>query len=336
MSPDTQTHTLPLFFMAVLVVVGIAALARLYFRKRQLQHAVEGQFKGFREKAVALMDQLDALRRRHKTLPSSDPDFKEPMAGATLALYDAVETDLEGLWERWLRVMELWDHAQQLVRSSTGLAMKEAEEARKLLDQGDVDELLRESSSCKERLDRLNMGHEQAREALKAGREELAELRKSVDLGTGVILPTDPHQQEIARAETLFVQAEEILVADPIGAEAMITRSRRLLRGATRRPDQQPTRSWTPRPSFSLLDELATAADAFRAAAAKLRLTNLLGLFVRFWLIVWGVGLLFGLLNFLMPLIIFMLACVLVLAGFGAIGQMITFWLWSGIWRGRR
>ena len=83
MSPDTQTHTLPLALMAVLVLLGVAALGLLYYRKRQLQGTVEGQFKDFREKAVALMDQLDALRQRHKTLPSTDPDFTAPMSGAT-------------------------------------------------------------------------------------------------------------------------------------------------------------------------------------------------------------------------------------------------------------
>src|SRR5437868_14599683 len=134
------------------VLLGVAALGLLYYRRRQLQGTVEGQFKDFRDKAVALMDQLDALRQRHKTLASTDPDFTAPMSGATLALYDAVEADLNGLWERWLEVMELWDRAQKLGRSGSGLAVRQAEEARKLLDQGHLDELLRQSGSCKERL----------------------------------------------------------------------------------------------------------------------------------------------------------------------------------------
>ncbi len=336
MSPETQTHTLPLALMAVLVLLGVAALGRLYYRKQQLQGAVEGEFKGFREKAVALMDQLDALRHRHKTLPSTDPDFTAPMAGSTLALYNAVEADLTALWERWLKVMELWDQAQKLVRSGSGLAVRQAEEARKLLDKGDIDDLLRQSGSCKDRLDRLNLGHEEARAALKAGREELAVLRKSIDLGTGVLLPSDPHQEEITRADALFVQAEGMIEADPIGAAAVIARSRRSLKSFAHGEGRGPDRSWTPRPSYSLLDDLAAAADAFRTAAAKLRLTNLLGLFVRFWMVVWGIGLLIGLLDLFMPLIIFVLALVLILAGFWAIWQLVTFWLWYGIWGVRR
>ena len=46
MSPDTQTHTLPLALMAVLVLLGVAVLDLLYYRKRQLQGKGEGQFKG--------------------------------------------------------------------------------------------------------------------------------------------------------------------------------------------------------------------------------------------------------------------------------------------------
>ena len=199
MSPDTQTHTLPLALMAILVVFGGAALVLNYRRRRQLQDTVEEQFKEFRAKAVGLMDQLDALRRRHKTLPSTDPDFTAPMAGATLTLYNAVETDLNVLWERWLKVMELWDHAQKLVRSSSGLAVKQAEEARKLLEKGDIDELLRQSRSCKERLDRLNEGHEQAREALKRNRVELEALRQSLDRATADRLPSDVERQRILR-----------------------------------------------------------------------------------------------------------------------------------------
>ena len=70
-------------------------------------------------------------------------------------------------------------------------------------------------------------------------------------------------------------------------------------------------------------------------AAARLRLTNLMGLFARFWMIVWGFALLIGLLSPLMPLIVFLLGFVFILAGFWAIWQMVTFWFWYGMWRVR-
>jgi hypothetical protein len=336
MSADTQTHTLPLALMAILVLFGGAALVLNYRRRRQLQDAVEEQFKGFRAKAVGLMDQLDALRQRHKTLPSTDPDFAAPMAGATLTLYNAVETDLNVLWERWLKVMELWDHAQKLVRSGSGLAVKQAEEARKLLETGDIDELLRQSRSCKERLDRLNQGHEQAREALEVNRAELEAVRQSVDRGTGVLLPSDPQRQRIAGAETVFSQVERMLTADPIGAQETLALWHQSLTGLCQRPGHELDRRQQTRPAYSLLDDLASAADHFRNAASKLRLTNVLGLFVRFWLVVWGFSFLIGLFNVLMPLILILLGFGLIIAGFWAIWQMVTFWFWYGLWQVRR
>jgi hypothetical protein len=42
MSPDTQTYTLPLALMAVLVLLGVTALDLLSYRKRRLQGPVEG------------------------------------------------------------------------------------------------------------------------------------------------------------------------------------------------------------------------------------------------------------------------------------------------------
>ena len=338
MNLENQTHTLPLALMAGLLVLGVVAWWRLYRSKRELQTVVEGQFKQFREKAVSLMDQIDALRRRHDTLPATDPDFTQPMAGSTLALYNAVEGDLNGLWDRWLKVMELWDHAQKLVRSSSGLAVRQAEEARKLLNKGDIDELLRQSGSCKERLDRLNGAHEMAREDLKQGKEELATLRETLEQGSGAVTSTSAggDDAQISRIEKMLAQVDATMVADPIGAEEIIARSRRLMAGRARGTDRESQRTTISRPTYSPLDDLSAAADAFRTAAAKLRLTNLLGVFARFWLVVWGLSFLFGLLNFLMPLIIFLLSFVLVLAGFWAIWHLVTFWFWYGMWGVRR
>ncbi len=223
MNLENQTYTLPLALMAGLLVLGVVALWRLYYSKRELQTVVEGQFKQFREKAVNLMDQIDALRRRHDTLPSTDPDFTQPMAGATLALYNAVEGDLNGLWDRWLKVMELWDQAQKLVRSSSGLAVRQAEEARKLLKKGDIDELLRQSGSCKERLDRLNGAHEKVREDLKQAKEELATLRMTLEQGSGAFTSTRDGGDDvpISRIEKMLAQVDGTMVADPIGASRL-------------------------------------------------------------------------------------------------------------------
>ena len=221
---DLSTRSSALAVFTVLGLIGLAVLGVLYYRKSQLQGAVDAQFRGFREKAVALMDQIDSLRKRHKTLPSTDPDFTAPMTGATLALYNQVEHDLDDLWSRWLEVMETWNQVERQIRAGSGLTLKPTEEARKLIEQGGIDTLLRQSSACRQKLDRLNQGHEQAREALTAGRAELNALHDAPEL-------LDRHDRagEIARAvawsERLFEEAERLITADPIGTQELIVRA---------------------------------------------------------------------------------------------------------------
>ena len=93
-----DSRSVSLATMVVLGLLGLAAFGLIYYRKRRLQNTVEAQFKDFRKRAVALMDQLDGLRQRHKTLPT-DPDFTVAMSGDTLALYNEVSRDLDSLWE---------------------------------------------------------------------------------------------------------------------------------------------------------------------------------------------------------------------------------------------
>ena len=119
----------------VLIVLGLVALGWVLFRRWQLQQAVRLQFKAFREQAVALMDRLDALRRRHKTMTTTDPDFEVPMVGATRGFYEEVDRDLDSLWERWLSVMEVWNRTQERLASGSGLGLSPGpvEEAKALL-----------------------------------------------------------------------------------------------------------------------------------------------------------------------------------------------------------
>src|SRR5208283_4247604 len=303
--------------MVVLGLLGLAAFGLIYYRKRRLQHTVEAQFKDFRERAVALMDQLDGLRQRHKTLPATDPDFTVAMSGATLALYNEVSRDLDSLWERWLKVMEIWEQAQWRIRAGSGLGVKPTEEARKLLGGGEIDELVRQSSSCRRRLDRL-----------KAAREELAAIQSAISKGTGVLLPSDPHHGEIEAAEQALAEAERRIEADPIGAGEAIVRTRRDLSALSGRPDGRTGWRGESPSSYTMIDELAAAAERLRAAAARLRLTDLLGLFVRAWVAVWVIGILFGLLTTLIPLIIFVAGFLIILVGAWMFWRAVASWFW--------
>ena len=63
-----------------------------------------------------------------------------------------------------------------------------------------------------------------------------------------------PHQQALA-------EAERIIKADPIGADELIVRTRRELSALSGRPDGRPAwRSESPS-SYTMIDELAAAAE---------------------------------------------------------------------------
>ena len=66
------------------------------------------------------MDRLDALKERIKLLPTS-PEFTEPMAGETQALYRSAKAKNDKLWDGWLQIMEVLDKAQKLADRSGSL-----------------------------------------------------------------------------------------------------------------------------------------------------------------------------------------------------------------------
>jgi hypothetical protein len=256
-------------------VLGMFVLAFLFDRRRRLRQTVSEQFESFRKKTVALMDQLDALRQRHETLPSNDPDFKLPMTGATLALYNQVASDLNGLWERWLGVMETWERAQRELKTRRWkLTAKPIEEAQRLLEAGDVDALVRESAVCKERLDRLKQGHELARSSLNAARIELECRRTVMERQTmrGQVEVSDGDQ--IIAAETMLTAAEEMIEADPIGARETIERTRRSIAGPGETELPDPAKWDDGRHLPTVFEELTGDVNRFRESFASLAQTQ--------------------------------------------------------------
>ena len=217
------------------------------------------------------MDKLDALRNRHKSLPATDPDFTQPLAGATQVLYSDVEKDLNGLWDRWLHIMEVWEQAQKLVRAGSGLAIVKTEEAKKLIEQeGDFEELHRHYASCEERLDRLNHAHENAQAALKSARDELAKLHTTLGDITAAQLPIEPYTKEITIAEGLLTQAERLLPADPIGASEVIAHSREVLKVTADCAGQTLARFGDARSVLTAINEVAAQTAELRSQALKL------------------------------------------------------------------
>jgi hypothetical protein len=314
--------------LIILGLLGLAALGWVFYRRRQFQRAVQNQFREFREQAVVLMDRLDSLRQRHKTMTSTDPDFEVPMAGATRALHDSVSEDLERLWDRWLRVMEVWNRAHERLAKGSSFSTGPIEEARALLEGGGLEALVRETGTCQERIDRLNRAHERAREELQEVRRELASVQNAITDGTGVLLPSDRFHTELQDAERALADAELRIASDPIGAEQLIMRTRSNLGRLSDLPEWQPAWSAGDFTLDRVFEELSSAAERLKRATSRLWSTSLPGLFVRAWVALSAVFLFIVLLLPLLPFVLFFVVALLVLAFFGAIARAQLKWFW--------
>ncbi len=265
------TRTVPLALLALATAIGAGIYGLLWWRKRRLQAQVDTEFKGFREQAVTLMDRLDGLRQRHKALPETDPDFTVPMAGQSREVYNAVEGDLNGLWDRWLKIMEVWDRAQALIKKGSSVGIKQAQEARQLLDnEGDFPELLRKADSCQQRLDQLNQGHEDARSGLESAHATMGKLREAITQIGAAKLPVAAYQSRIAPFETLVAEAERLLPSDPIGASVVIGKAREAVEAANEHATQILARLKDSETTRESIDGLAAEVERYRAEGLKL------------------------------------------------------------------
>ena len=159
---------------------------------------MEGKIKEYKKKAVDVMDQLDTLKARLKQLPTEDPDFKEPMAGETLAMYEQTQTQLTGLWDRWLEVMDVLDKAQALAKKDTALGTEKLKEAEKLVSDSKVFEQIEaQSKACSASMDQLNQAHENARSAADVVVASQKEIQTRVEKVEKEGLPTVPYKPEI-------------------------------------------------------------------------------------------------------------------------------------------
>src|SRR5262245_23136261 len=118
------------------VILGIFAGVALLFLFAWLRHGwtkkrVTARFEEFQEKVMDLRQRVEAVKERHKLLPVSDKDFKTPMTGATLAVYNLVQEDVKRLMDSWLERMDVWDKVQLLVGTEKFLRVGHLKEAER-------------------------------------------------------------------------------------------------------------------------------------------------------------------------------------------------------------
>jgi uncharacterized membrane protein YgcG len=203
-----------------LLVIILAVLGLIWLAHRRVRGRVHGRLKEVRSRATELMDRLDALKERLKLLPVEDPDFKVPMSGKTLALYNAAQGALGQLWDRWLRVMDELDRAQKLAAAtSSPFDRRKLHEAESLLEQkGVFEEIEAQIQASVADMDRLNQAHETAHGVLEALGAAKPKLEAQVETVRKLSLPVAPYQEELGAIQAGTTEAGAVLTADPLGA----------------------------------------------------------------------------------------------------------------------
>ncbi len=208
----------------VLLILG-ALVFWIWHLFRRSQGRVTGRIKEIKLKAVDVMDRLDGLKERLKLLPTS-PEFSRPMTGETLALYTAVNNTLKALWDGWLGVMDVLDKAEKLAaRSSSPLSQKTLAEAEELMTrQGSFAEIEKKAQAIAVDVDRLEHSHQAARSALEVVNDDRSRLNGGLGEIQKLGLPGARFQPEIAAIDAEIAEAEQSLLADPLGTQVALDR----------------------------------------------------------------------------------------------------------------
>ena len=215
-----------LALLASLLAVGLIVAALIWLARHRTRNTVESKIKQFKKNAVDVMDRLDALKARLKKLPVEDPDFKEPISGETLAVYQKIERSLIGLWDRWLEVMDALDKAQSLAKKDTALGTEKLKEAEKLVSDSKVFEQIEvEARKCSASMDELNQAHENARSVADVVAASQQEILTGVAKVEKEGLPSVPYKPEIDGIAAQASHAKEILTPDPIGARQSLDKA---------------------------------------------------------------------------------------------------------------
>jgi TPM domain len=215
-----------LALLASLLAVGLIVAGLIWLARHRTRNTVESKIKQYKKSAVDVMDRLDALKARLKKLPVEDPDFKEPISGETLAMYQKIEGNLTGLWDRWLEVMDALDKAQALAKKDTALGTEKLKEAEKLVSDSKVFEQIEvEAQKCAASMDELNRAHENARSVAEVVVISQKEIQAGVEKVEKEGLPSVPYKPEIDGIATQATQAKEILTPDPIGARQTLDKA---------------------------------------------------------------------------------------------------------------
>lgn len=209
---------------------GAAMLVVIWLRHRHHQRKAAQLLADFQQQVVAYSDSMDQLKERHKMLPFADEDFVAPMAGETLAAYQAVEAALVDHRDRWLELMSVWESAQELLENE-GITKGNSVTAIKMLSDAKVQSLKSQlQQQCAAELDRLEAAHERVDALLQHNRQAADALVARIEAVGNLPLSTSAYDDDLEEAGEHAERAEQLRDADPLLAELALRQSEQSLR----------------------------------------------------------------------------------------------------------
>ncbi len=262
--------------LAIVVPIVAAMLlmiaGALWWGYRRTRSRLGDRIKEVRSKAVDVMDHLDVLKERLKLLPSS-PEFREPMAGETLALYQSAKQSSDKLWDGWLLIMDVLDKAQKTAEKSGSMFSKAplAEAEKMIEEKGSFQEIEKQAQEIGKTVDRLDGAHGAARavsEALSAAGPKLSE---GLDALARLELPTKPYSGELEARTAAVAQAGAKMVADPLGMQKVLEDLRAKSDGLLERIERVASLCVEARGLKTTVETIRKQVSAHRAQGLKLQ-----------------------------------------------------------------
>jgi hypothetical protein len=257
-----RTRTLPLGLLGLGTAGIVGGVLVQWSRHARRMRDARGKLATFKGEVVALSDLLDAQQERHRMLPHADPDFRTPMEGMTRATYDDVQSSIRRYRERWLKLMEVWESAQEKIDTEWFLGTKSADEALALLDSAEARPPLTDvAGACKAPLDALEQTHENARASLAALDGELTAATARLDAVARRGRSNAAFQPVLAEVTRGRERSAERVEPDPVAAHGGLEEARAALAATIARVD-----------AFEAADDRRQRAEAATAEVlAKVR-----------------------------------------------------------------
>ncbi|GIW89432.1 MAG: hypothetical protein KatS3mg108_3756 [Isosphaeraceae bacterium] len=213
------SRTLPLGAAAAVLSMLAVLGGTFWFLARQSRQRADRRVREFRRRATELMEKLDGVKERHRLLPVSDPDYTEPLEGATLERYTAVQEAIGRLWSRWLEAMDRLEQAQRILRKAPMFGVQTVREAERVVeDLKPLDEIERDVPVVSAELDLLGEAHEQARARKERIDDVLKQLDQKIDGLGGLGVKPGAYDAEAEAVARAMEEVKGRLASDPLTA----------------------------------------------------------------------------------------------------------------------